>query len=565
MSLFSSIRMAGNALQANEIALQVVGQNIANANTVGYLREQAVFKTSVPTQSGNLVLGSGVKVDAIVQQIDKYLENRLHGAISDESKTGTLTDTYSQLEGIVNALGDTDLSSSMTTFFNSISDILNQPTDVSVRNLTVQQGQSLTAQIRQIAQQVQTVRSGVNDQVQQMADNINRLVGDIRNLNGQIAQVEAGSLTNSDAIGLRDQRYQDLEDLSKLVNIQATEQSDGTVSVYVGGEYLVQGTLSRSVKVGLDADRGMSTGNIYLADNNTPLPCSSGELKGLLDSRDMVLGGFIDQFNDFASTLISEFNKAYSSGQGLTGYSSLTSTYAVDDASAPLDEAGLPFTPENGSFQVLLYDTNTKLTTTKEIQVNLTGSDSDTSLQDICDQLSQIPGITAQITASKQLKLGSSSTDKVISFANDTSGFLAAMGLNTFFSGTTASDIGINDAVVGNPSLFAASLGGVGKNTDNAVQLAALVNTPLNSKNNLSLAGLYSNLVDGITQGSSISKASADAAASYCSTLNAQKLSVSGVNLDEEAIDMMTYQHAYQASAKYISTLSDLFDVLVNI
>ena len=83
MSLFSSIQMAGNSLQATQIGLQVTGQNIANANTPGYSREQAIFTPAGSQRQGNLILGLGVKVQAIKQQVDTFLEQRLRNSNSD--------------------------------------------------------------------------------------------------------------------------------------------------------------------------------------------------------------------------------------------------------------------------------------------------------------------------------------------------------------------------------------------------------------------------------------------------------------------------------------------------
>ncbi len=190
MSLFGSIQMAGNALRANDIALQVVGQNISNANTPGYLREEVVLQPAATQQLGNLLLGMGVEVEAVVQKVDKFLQERLRSAVSDSSNTDTLQQTYSQLEGVINALSNSnDLSTSMNNFFNSISEILNQPDDITVRNQAVLQGQTLTQNITQMSQQVEGLRSDVNDQISNMAGEINNLTEQIATLNAKIVRV----------------------------------------------------------------------------------------------------------------------------------------------------------------------------------------------------------------------------------------------------------------------------------------------------------------------------------------------------------------------------------------
>jgi flagellar hook-associated protein 1 len=565
MSLFSTIQMTGNTLRANEIALQVVGQNIANANTPGYLREE-IHLTPGPTQQiGALLLGTGVIVDSITQVVDKFLQQRLQSAVSDLAGSSTLTQTYSQLESILGSLDDTSLNASMTSFFNSISQILNQPEDASVRNQAVQQGISLTQNINDTAERVLTLRKDLNDQVFTMSDSINSLLTDIRNLNVKIAETEGGSVSKSDAVGLRDRRTNDLEGLAKLINIQTVEESDGSIAVYSGGNYLVFRGTMRPVGIVLDTDRGMAVANIHLLETDSPLDTSSGQLHGLLTSRDDVLGGFHDQLNDFASTLAYEFNKVYSGGQGLKGISTITGTFTVDDSSKPLNDAGLKFKPENGTFQVLVRNKQTGLTETTDVHINLGMPGNETTLQDLRDQLNAISGVHAEITIDKRLKITQASEDDELAFAHDTSGVLAALGINTFFTGSTADDLGINAMVQTDPTYFAASSGGIARDTNNAVALAAFIDKPLDSHNGASLSIMYDQMIGNVSQGASQAKAAADGASTYEASLRGQKESISGVNLDEESINMIQYQRAYQASAKFIATLADLLNTLVQL
>jgi flagellar hook-associated protein 1 FlgK len=565
MSLFSTIQMTGNSLRANEIALQVVGQNIANANTPGYLREE-VHLTPGPTQQmGSLLLGTGVLVDSVTQVIDKFLQQRLQSSISDLAGFATLTQTYSQLESILGSLDDTSLNASMTSFFNSISQIMNQPEDASVRNQAVQQGISLTQNLNDTAERVVMLRQDLNDQVFTMSDNINSLITDIRDLNVRIAETEGGSVSKSDAVGLRDQRTNDLESLSKLINIQTIEQSDGSIAVYSGGSYLVFRGTARPVGIVLDTDRGMAVANIHLLETDSPLDTSAGQLHGLLASRDDILGGFHDQLNDFAGTLAYEFNKVYSGGQGLKGFSSLTSTFAVSDAAAPLNNSGLAFTPENGAFQVLVRNKQTGLTETTDVHINLGMPGTETTLEDLCDQLNAISGVHAEVTIDKRLTITQASKDDELAFGKDTSGVLAALGLNTFFTGSTADDLGVNSMLQTDPTYFAASSGGIAHDTNNAIALAVFIDKPLESRNGASLSILYDQMIGNVAQQSSQTKAAADGANTYEATLRGQKESISGVNLDEESISMIQYQRAYQAAAKFIATLADLLDTLVHI
>jgi flagellar hook-associated protein 1 FlgK len=566
MSLFGSIRIGANSLRANDIALQVVGQNIANANTPSYIREDVILNPAPTQRVGGLLLGLGVQVDAVIQKIDSFLEERLRGAVSEQGEAETVEQVYAQLEGLINALADVNVGSLMTGFFNSISEILNQPGDRSIRNLVVLQGQRLAQDIQRLADRAQRLRNELNDRVKNMADDINRLLEEIRVLNVRISNTEGGQVSKSDAVGLRDQRLAALEKLARLIDIRVIEQPSSGVVVYRGGDYLVYEGTARQVQVALQYEGGYAKADIHLSDTDAPLSPNSGQLRGLLDARDQVLGRFVDQLDQFAKTLIFEFNKVHSSGQGLNGYTRLTSQYQVDDLAAPLDDAGLPFAPVNGSFQLLVYNRRTGLTKSTEIKVNLGGLGRPTTLTSLVDAInSQVEGVRAEINYDKRVTLRTLSAEDELAFANDTSGVLAALGLNVFFTGTGARDIAVSSEVTRDPAKFAASRSGVGADTSNAVEMSQLIDKPLASRDGASLAVLYNWLVSEATQGSAIAKSVADGARVFEISLRGQKLSTSGVNLDEEAVRMIAHQRAYQAAAKYIAALSELFELLVSL
>ncbi|HJT30439.1 MAG TPA: flagellar hook-associated protein FlgK [Pirellulales bacterium] len=566
MSLFGTLQLAGNSLQAQQIGLQVVGQNMANANTPGYSREQ-VLLTPAPTQQlGQITLGTGVEVQGVVQKVDEFLNERLRNANSDVASSTAEQQTYSDLEGIVGALQKTSIDGSMNDFFSSIAGILNQPENVSARNLAVLKGQALTGAVNNLYTRVSQERSDINNQVVNMASQINGLTTQIAQLNTQITETEGGDPTHSQAVGLRDQRNEALTQLSNLIGITVQEQPSGADNVYVGPDYLVFEGTSQSVETNYTTDRGLSIAGVNITSTNSPLQTQSGQLAGLINSRDTVLGGYEDQLNSFVGTLANEFNKVFSSGQGLTGYTTATSTNAVTSTTAPLDAAGLPFTPVNGSFQVQLLNKQTGLTTTTNVPVDLNGLDkNETSLTSLVAQFNAINGLSASISPSGNVTINTTSPDLQFSFANDTSGTLAALGLNTFFTGSTAQNLGVNQALVNDPSKFAASTTGIGPGTDNAVTLANFINQPLASAGNSTIQQVNDQIVGDVTQQSAVAKSVADGYNTFQQTLTGQQLSISGVSIDEEATNMITLERSYQASAKLISTINDLLDTLMKL
>ena len=573
MSLFGAIHVAANAMRADQIAIQVVGQNIANASTPGYVREEVLLTTAPTQQLGRLVLGTGVQVSAVVQKIDRHLEERLRASVSDRASSEAQEQSYLRLETILNELSDVDLSTSLTEFFSQISEILNHPESVPARHLAVSKGVDLAAAINVLAERVQGLCLALNTQVEEIAERINRLTEEIASLNVKITETEGGDVSASDAVGLRDRRLAALEELAGLIDIKVREQESGGVAVYSGGSYIVFEGTRRPVQATWATDRGNNVNEVQLVETNAPLELTGGKLHGLMTSRDEILGGFLDGLDEFGAALAFEFNKVFSSGQGLNGFQELTSESWVEDSDVPLDEAGLDFTPVNGSFQVLVRNKTTGLEQTSDVFVDLNDLNGDTTLNDLAALLDAIDGISATALSTGELTITADSPEAEFFFADDTSGVLAALGLNVFFTGSSALDLGVSQALRDDPAKFAAARvestpdpeGSNDWATANARILADLFDQPIVGPYRYSLSGIYDQLVAGAAQGSSSTRATAEGARVFEQTLRGEKLSISGVNIDEEAMDLIARQHSFQASARLIATVSELLEILVTL
>lgn len=563
MSLFGIMQLSSNALNVATLGLNVTGNNLANANTPDYIRQRLVQEPAPPYRLGNVIMGLGVKAEGVQQVIDKFLDERMRGATSDVASSDAQTGVYNQLEAAINELGDQDLSTQLTSFFGSLQDVLNQPESIAVRNVAVQKAQSLASAIQRLDGQVRNLHQDTNQQIIATADDINGLLSDVAKLNVQIADLEGGGTSQSDAVGLRDRRAADLSKLAEITDIKTIEQPAGDVAVYSGGDYLVMLGTYRKVQAATTVQNGLQVSQIQITGINAPLSTGGGRLGGLTTARDSVLGGFLGDLDNISKTLINEFNKVYSGGQGLTGYSQVTSEHGVADSTAPLDAAGLDFTPTNGLFQVQVENKVTGERKTTDVRVDLTGLNTDTTLASLTAQLDAIDGIGATITADGKLQITSDSPQVTFSFAGDTSGTLAALGINTFFSGAGSLDIGVSQTVASDPSKLAMSSGGVAEDTQNGEQLATLLTAPLTTHSGASISDLYERLTSNVANGSQAATAAADGFRHFQQSLESQHLAVSGVNIDEEAVRMLEYQRAFQASAKVISTVNDLLDTLL--
>jgi flagellar hook-associated protein 1 FlgK len=262
--------------------------------------------------------------------------------------------------------------------------------------------------------------------------------------------------------------------------------------------------------------------------------------------------------------MILEFNRIYASGEGTDGYTSATSTNTVSDPTAALNQAGLAFTPQNGSFQLQVVNQTTGLTSTSTINVNLTGSGSDTTLNSLAAQINGVANVSATVTQDGHLQLNAASGYQ-LKFSNDTSDVLPSLGINTFFTGSNSSTIGVNAAVTANPNTFASGQGNGPTDGSNALALSQFASTPVAGLDGETLNQHYNALVAGIANNASAETTLSQSQNDFLQSLTAQQQQTSGVSIDEQAIQLMQYQENYQASAKVVTTIDALYKTLLNI
>ncbi|MCA9182345.1 MAG: flagellar hook-associated protein FlgK [Planctomycetales bacterium] len=565
MSLFSTIQMSANALQVSQLGLHVVGNNISNANTPGYSRQELVQTSAVTTKYGDVIVGNGVRAVGVVQKLDAYGVERLRQTESALAASEAQRSMYGQMESIFGELTDNDLSSKIAEFSGSINDLLNQPGNDALRRMVIERGTTLTGNIRNISQQLGDISTNLNQEVRGAATEINRYTQQIAKLNQRIVEIEGGRTSGSDAAGLRDERLQALQELSKVVDVRSVEQQSGAITVFVGGDYLVADGLQRPVTYALRTEGDNNIPEIRLVDTDSPLQVSGGRLQGLYAARDGGVGKVTAELDQFARNLIEQFNRIHAQGQGVDGFREVTGSFASDDRTAPLDLSGLPTQIENGEFKISVLDIATGTTKTSTIRVKLTGGTSDSSLVDVAQAINNVSGVSASVTAEGKLRISADTDSLRFSFQDDSSGILAATGINTFFVGNSASTIGLNPVVANNPRLLAASSTGVGSGTGNALKLAQAFEEPLEGLGGQSIRQSYENLVVRMTQDVNVQAGVSDGLKNFYNTIQAQNLATSGVNLDEEAVRMLFYQRAFQASSRLIQTSSEMLDTLVNL
>lgn len=555
----SALQIGRSALLTYQSALQVVGNNIANAGRAGYVRQSPILSgVPGPLLSEGFQPGAGVMLTALQRHIDEALEARLRAALSDKESALAERAALGQIESIINELSDTDLSTLLNEFFGAWTDLHTRPHDAAARQAVLTSGAAL-------ARELQRQRSNVHDMVRQFNDRIveattraNELAEELAKLNVQIVADAAGG---GGAGSLRDRRDALLTELSQIVTITTREQPTGAVNVYVGNEPLVFDGIARGLATEIQLVDEIQRVRVIFADNLMPVNIQGGRLEGLNTSRDTHVVGQLDALNQLARALIYDVNRVHSSGQGLQWFGAVTGTYAAADTTAALNSAaaGYDFPPVNGSFLIKVRDEATGTIITRQIEVDLDGiaPPPDTTLESLRADIDAVPNVSATILPDGRLTIAADAGFS-FSFAQDSSGVLAAMGINTFFDGRDARDIAINGVVRQNTLFIAAATEGLDGDGSNASRLAALGTAASDSLNGLSLLDFYGSIVGNVAVMSSAANAGAEAADVIVTSLAAQRESISGVSLDEEAVELARFQRTFQGAARYVTVVDEL-------
>ncbi len=579
MSLSSSLQIGRSALTASQVAIQVTGNNFANAATPGYSRQLVGLAPARETRLGASLLGRGVEVSGIRRQVDSALLSRLHSGLSNEAAAATDYELMAAVESTLNELTEHDLSSEMSRFFNSWSELASSPGSAGTRSLVVQQGSTLAGFMRNLRSDLGGLRTQIDRQLEANVTQANQLFSDIATLNTNIVQAEAGSST---ANGLRDQRDSLLAELSQYMDVTAVEQPSGVIDVLVGSLPVVLAGDSRGIELVRETDGDQLNAFVQIQNPEQRLTISTGRVGALLAQRGTLVDDTITRLDQIASQLIFQVNRVHSAGYSASPLTSVrgTTPIAPADASRALNDPAnislrdLPFAPTNGGFLVTVTNTSTGSSQTVRINVDLDGIDAngqtgygdDTSLADIRDSLSGVPNLSASVNSDGTLSINAAA-GFAFSFAEDTSGALATLGVNTYFTGTDATNIAVRQDLLNQPALLNAGRAEAGTPNDNgvAITIANLQNEANAALGGGSIRSSWQDSVQSIGLRTSAAAARADSTQIVRESLEAQRSAISGVSIDEESINLLTYQRQYQGAARFISVVDELTQTLIGL
>ncbi len=463
VGLFTLFSIARTAIFANQRALAVTGQNLANVNTPGYSRQQVIQSASIPQDDSPGQIGRGVDVDQIKRVVDDLIERQLNVSNGALGRLDIYARGLNQIQGLFGDSQDRGIGVALGEFFEAAQDVATNPTDLTARSVLINRGTALAGLLNAADTDLNNQRRSLDRQVTQSITDANSLTVKIADLNVKIANAEGTGRDNAN--DLRDQRQVLLNELAKQLDITYVEDDSGQLSVFAGkGVLLVSQGIARELEATPNSSNGGHSDVYYDPGNGgTAFSINSvitqGKLRGLLDLRDTTVPGLITSLNTLTSTLVGQVNTVHAAGYGLDG----------------------------------------------------------------------------------------------------------TTGRNFFSSsGTTAASIAMN---ITDPQYVAASstFAGLPGNNVQALALGALQNTSFAALGTITLGDYYARTASslGVTaQGATRDLLSQE---TIQDNLEQQRGSVSGVSIDEELVNLLKFQRAFDASARMITITDEMLQTLLNV
>lgn len=338
MDGFFGISIARRALEASQYGMDTAAHNIANANTPGFTRRRVILGTTEPFPAPSFnrpllqgQLGSGVKVRSIERVRDGYFDGQMRKESQNQGFWEVKDNALKQLETILGEPSEAGLQNLMGEFWNAWQQLSKNSESTSVRTSMLESGRMLTTTFNQLSYKLSQLQANLNEQVKVKVAEVNNITQRISELNHDILGTTTFGMQPNDSLDERDLL---IDQLSKIVEVQVNELDSGVVVINLNGTQLVnQYSATELTVVPNAANKGYY--DVKSSIDNLSITMVTGELKSLINSRDVVVPEYQNQLDILASTLITQVNAAHQAGFGLdgvSGYSFFTGTNASDIA-----------------------------------------------------------------------------------------------------------------------------------------------------------------------------------------------------------------------------------------
>lgn len=597
-STFSGLNTMVNGIYTNRLGLNTVGHNISNSNTEGYSRQTAhaaaTPSSEVYTLAGASQVGNGSTVTSVIRARDIYADRQYWKENSTNGYYNGKANNYAKIESIFNDSKNTGIQNAMEKFYQAWEDCSTTASSDTSRQNVINAGQNFAQTLQIAANQVQEQINSLYDDITLSVETMNRLLGQVVELNKNISGIEANGANAND---LRDQRDLIVDQLTEMTNITVYETSNGMYTLVSNGTTLVNGITKVDLEMSApknNKEYGLNDYDIIIKQTGTIYSPGGGELKAQFEAiaEDK---GYIDEVARMATFLLTTLNDQHKAGYGIDGNKDkpFGNANPDDDATTGLNfygESDYEFTwTEADGLVVKNTTTNTEEKMSGIQIVDLLVVNGELTAVDGHKKLATRSGERASDMGTifyETNALGVYTTDKNDpNIKTDGSGNVVLvevdLGDKLVYTANGASgpktryttDAALADkAASGYP--IPVDVNGTGDGS-NAVWMATLLNCE-NDKTSpevrdsvraIGKGSLYSYYNTSMTtMGSAASNMNGrvDFQSNVMSQVENLRSSTNGVNWDEELTNMIMFQQGYSACSRCLNAMDECLDKLIN-
>jgi flagellar hook-associated protein 1 FlgK len=320
-----------SGLHAAQRALDVIGNNIANAATEGYHRQDIDLRPADDAITGGYLVGQGVNYNGIIRRVNQLIEEQI---LQQESFMSSLSRQAESLRSIESALAELTsggISTALDNFYNSFQELSVHPDDINLQSAVASAAQTLSNQLRNAAAVVTRLEDAAYSESQTSVQQINELSTRIAQMNRVIYEQQVRGFN---AGNVMDQRDQLVAQMNQLAGVTITSGSYGQVNVSISNIPVVVGNNAVIIDASLVDNEGEYDLVLNVAGSEQyDSEITGGSLGGLIDLRNETLRGIRDKLDTLAGTIISQINQIHVQGVGSDGsFTTLTGWLMTNDS-----------------------------------------------------------------------------------------------------------------------------------------------------------------------------------------------------------------------------------------
>lgn len=654
------LSVGSSALQAAQRALDITGNNIANANTPGYHRQVPTLATQPAMQVDGFSFGRGVELTEIQRVVNEELEASLTQQSTQNGSAAAKLTVMNRLESRWST-NDASPVGRMESLFNTLEQLSSRLQDGASRRVVTSTAAATAREFNSLSTDMYRMRENLDRSIQTTINEVNPLTGRIADLNAEIQRLIGQGVQPND---LLDKRGELINQLAERIPIELHKSGQGQVTVLSSGLPLVIGGESHDVAMTVGVGGAMA---VKIVNSEAPFTADGGKLGALFQLRNTGLGAYQDKLDTLAHEMSKAFDAVQSTGLGQGGgFQQLNGQRSVKDVAAKLNATGLTFPPKAGSLFVSMINTATGEKTITEVAIDPVSqslSDVATALNTSVPHLSSFvntqigtislvsapgykfdftggvdpqattsfssgttaqatpggnftgttndsyrvsflgtgtvgvtPGLQARVTnqagevigtldigqgyeagqplilrngASVKLSAGTVASGDNFTVRSigqsDSAGLLTALGLNTFFSGDDAATIRVNEELLADPDRLATSRSGQPGDASNLQRLIALRDSQPLSGGRATFTEFFNQTLGEVGSEVSSLKQLDETNQLLTNRISDEIQSVSGVDPNEEMVQVLKYQRMFQLAAKYINSVNETLDQLLQL